>query len=234
MRSLLCFLLIFSVARLVAADDATPPGPPQLPQDLTLTSKVVLHKISVVRWEKDRVIIHYPGGTDPIYYKYIAEPQRSVMLALRDIEMAKGPAHSHGPDDATAAVAPAGGKFLGMCYLNQPGATTVFKMPGVLVLILPPDAESRFKDNNATIILPKPLLQVTTDGQGQFAFELPDKQEFYLVAQSYRLVGGQHVYYHWRMPSSAIKDPSHIILNSDNSTNEGKKLVFDHDIPGAP
>src|SRR5882724_8497201 len=100
MRTLSRILFLFAALNLFADD---PAAPPMLPESLTLTSKVVLRKISAVRWEKDRVIIHHLGGTDPILYNYIAEPQRTVMLALRDIEMSKPKV----PPKAAAAAAAA-------------------------------------------------------------------------------------------------------------------------------
>jgi hypothetical protein len=199
-----------------------------LPENLTLTSNVVLHKISVVRWEKERVVIHHLGGTDPIYYKYIADPQRGIMLALRDIQMSKPQPRSRAVADAAPVAHDS--KFSGECYVAESSTGTgIYKISGVTILVLPPEAAERFADDNSTITLPKPLTQAVTDDQGKFAFTLPLNQDFYLVAQSYRLVAGQKLYFNWHMKGSDFKDPNHIVLNNTNCAYANKKLLFDKD-----
>jgi hypothetical protein len=49
------------------------------------------------------------------------------------------------------------------------------------------------------------------------------------VAQSYRLVAGQKVYFHWHLKGSDFKDAAHIILNNTNCSYANKKLLFDRD-----
>jgi hypothetical protein len=80
-----------------------------------------------------------------------------------------------------------------------------------------------------TITLPKPLTQALTDQDGNFSFALPPDQGFYIVAQSYRMVGGQKMYFQWHMKGSDFKEPTQIILNNTNCSYANKKLLFDKD-----
>lgn len=181
MRALSRYLLIFAAMSVFAAEEVPAPPPPQLPENLTLTNKKVLRRISVVRWEKERVVIRHLGGADPIMYRYIAEPQRAIMLALRDIEMAKTPPPrpGHGPEQNAAA--PAGMiKYTGHCIVSSLGSLDTYKIAGANVLILPPEAEERFRLMSLKITLPRPFLQMTTDQDGKFEFSAPENQIFFM------------------------------------------------------
>ena len=86
MKYLILFALLMTA---VLAEEKTEKAVPTMPEDVTLTSGRVLHHVSVVRWEKDRVVLKYSGGIDPIAFSLIKSISREDLVAIRDIANAK-------------------------------------------------------------------------------------------------------------------------------------------------
>jgi hypothetical protein len=51
---------------------------PALPTDVVLKSGAILRKVSVVRWEKDRVVVKHAGGIDPVRYDTFSPAHRAI------------------------------------------------------------------------------------------------------------------------------------------------------------
>lgn len=56
---------------------------PKMPDEVTLTSGRVLKKVQVVRWEKDRVVLKYAGGADPIAFDLFKTPTPAEIEEIR-------------------------------------------------------------------------------------------------------------------------------------------------------
>ena len=80
LRLLLVFVLGSSV---YAAEERKAENSP-LPTEVKLTSGATLHRVSVVRWQKDTVVLRHVGGVDPIRYANIAPEQRAAFEAYRE------------------------------------------------------------------------------------------------------------------------------------------------------
>lgn len=58
---------------------------PPLPSTITLVSGTVLQKVSVVRWEKDAVVVKHQGGIDPVRFTSMKPESREAFEKLRDV-----------------------------------------------------------------------------------------------------------------------------------------------------
>ncbi len=54
-----------------------------MPSEVTLTNGRVLRGVQVIRWERDRVILKYIGGADPIMFSLIKIPDRVTLESIR-------------------------------------------------------------------------------------------------------------------------------------------------------
>ena len=97
--------LLFVVAA-IAAD---------FPTELKLTNGATLRNVSVVRWEKERVILKHAGGIDPVRYDHIVAEQRAIVLAVRD---AAALAAANQPAQAAQAPGPKTRKITGEVFLT--------------------------------------------------------------------------------------------------------------------
>lgn len=52
--------------------------------EITLTSGRILKNIQVIRWEKERVVLKYSGGADPIAFSLIKSIPLKDLYAMRD------------------------------------------------------------------------------------------------------------------------------------------------------
>jgi len=77
-RLVLLFVILVSLGR------AELPPRPAMPSEVPLTNGTVLHQVSVLRWENDRVVLKHSGGADPIPFDLIAEPLRSRLPEMRE------------------------------------------------------------------------------------------------------------------------------------------------------
>ncbi len=77
-------LLLFFAVTVVAAEPKKDELPP-LPTDVTLTSGAVIRKITVVRWEKDSVVVKHVGGVDPIRYISLPPATRALFEKHREV-----------------------------------------------------------------------------------------------------------------------------------------------------
>lgn len=67
MKAVLILLaMVLSVA--MRAEDKPAPT---MPDEVTLTSGRVLKKVTVIRWEKERVVLKYAGGVEPVHFSLI-------------------------------------------------------------------------------------------------------------------------------------------------------------------
>ena len=82
MKTLRLLLSVALCSSLFAADDKKEEKPP-LPTEVKLTNGATLRRVSVVRWQKDTVVLKHVGGVDPIRYVNIAPEQRLIFEAHR-------------------------------------------------------------------------------------------------------------------------------------------------------
>lgn len=75
LMKVLYYLTGLLILRLCLGAEPLPP----LPKDISLTNGAVLRNISIVRWEKDRVILRHVGGIDPIRLDHIAPSDRAKL-----------------------------------------------------------------------------------------------------------------------------------------------------------
>jgi hypothetical protein len=211
MRNL--FLFVLTASWLFAAD--TEALPPQMPAQVTLTSGRVLQKVTVLRWEKDRVVLKHAGGADPVPFAMFKSPAPDELPAIRAAwEAGAVVADIHAKQSAAiaskASVAYSGELFLGVV------GSEVFKLANVRIYVLPAEALKVFATETGNYALPKPLAQTATDANGHFSFAVPADQKFIIFAQHQRRVSGRVDSYEWRLPSSQIADPQHVMIGNES------------------
>lgn len=73
--------LLGCLSPLPAAEPEKPA--PVMPTEVTLTSGRVLRGVSVVRWERDRVVLKHVGGADPIAFSLFLKPTPAELMLIR-------------------------------------------------------------------------------------------------------------------------------------------------------
>lgn len=60
-----------------------------VPSEVTLTNGATLHRVTVVRWQKEAVVLRHAGGVDPVRYANITPEQRAIFEAYREKGLAQ-------------------------------------------------------------------------------------------------------------------------------------------------
>ena len=196
----------------------TPTPVPVMPSTLRLANGVVLHNVSVVRWMRESVTVKHSGGADTIIYSYIAEPDRTTVLAARD------DAFKNHKTDLKAKAADSAVK--GSIIVS--GADGDVPLANVRVYAVPMEALGMLNTPVLRIRLPKPLASTSTGPDGQFSMTVPGGTDFFLFAKTARQVGQVWEYYEWRVPISQA-DRQNVTLSSGSVVPlaEQKAVTFD-------
>jgi len=207
---------------------------PVMPNEVTLTTGRVLRNVQVIRWEKDRVVMKYTGGADPIPFSLIAEPLRAQLSMIREastkaIEKAKAEeAHKREvAADISKARIDEQVKYSGQAFIVTRGAGS-YKLAGMTVVIFSSDAWEGMKSIMTPKRLPKPLLSVTTDADGKFEFSLPKGRPFTLLAQGQRLANRNEEKYEWALRSEDMVGLPQILLSNDNHSDQQYSYKIDY------
>jgi hypothetical protein len=211
MKSKLCFrtlaaaaVSLFFIIAAIAAD---------FPTELKLTNGATLHNVSVVRWEKDRVILKHAGGADPVRYDHIDAGQRAIVLEARDAAAAAA-AKAKAEQPIVPSAPPAGNVIEGQAFIVTRGAGN-YKLGGMTIYAFPSERMRAF-ETNMTVELGEPIARATTDAEGKFKLKLPNAEDYFLFARSTRLAGSHQEDYEWIVQSSAITDRTNVLLETSN------------------
>lgn len=244
MRKTLRVLLMLVVSTMTLAlsvqgADPTPEAdapPPPVPSDVQLRNGATLHKVSVVRWEKDRVVLKHAGGADPIRYVDIADSQKAAIMARGRYEIAQAIAQkTAGANPGPAQMAPSGaganvnpndpivyqGKvFLPTVNRNQTNggrpAEGVYKFSGATVYAFPIEAIPAFKGTAESVDLPHPLATATTNDEGVFTITVPPGVPHFLYCQAQRPVPNGTENCAWAAMPKDLKNPAEVVMTTPN------------------
>ena len=197
---------------------------PTMPETVTLTSGRVLRKVSVVRWEKDRVVLKYAGGVDPIAFSLIKSISREDLEAIR-AETRKSEDRARALQTNPAASKSETVQYRGRVIILTPVAGKTM-LSGITVYILPEGAWSAIDTATNPIWLPAPLAKQVSDADGRFDFTLPKGLPFVLLAQGHKMAGSREEKYEWRMRSAEMKQLPTILLANDTLASEQRKYEF--------
>lgn len=225
MKTVLTLILACLALTLGAQEDNSP----VMPETVTLKSGRVLRNVEVIRWESNRVVLKYAGGADPVPFSIFKDPDPSQLPAIRAAEQKAAKAAALAAAKAAAAEKSKGEDLIeyhGQAFIMTKGAGN-YKIGGMTVLVLPPEAEEAFSSTYSTVSLPKPIAKASTDADGKFTFKLPAGQKFFLFGQSHRqLPSGNVEEYEWRVPSHKITNPASVLLNSWNNVDRHSRVEF--------
>src|ERR1035438_4414191 len=188
-----------TATRRFAAHPAAP-----MPPNINLTNGAVLHNVSVVRWLRESVTLRHTGGADTIYYNYIAEPDRTTVLAVRDDAIKNGKADLS-PKRASNLVK-------GTVSVSSDEGADI-PLSGVTVYAVPIDALNMLSTNATRLRLPKPLATAVTGPEGQFSMTVPAGEDFFIFAKATKFVGQGWQHYEWRVPISQVADRQSLTLS---------------------
>jgi len=223
MKLLFIFMMMFVAAGVVSADEKPVPT---MPETVTLTSGRVLRKVSVVRWEKDRVVLKYSGGVDPIAFSLIKSLSREDLEAIRaETRKSEDRARALQANPAVATIE-AMTQYRGRVFVVGQG-TGNYKMSGVTVYILPDDTWPAIEAQSTQISLPAPLAKQVSDADGRFEFAIPKGLPFVLLAQGRRLAGSREEKYEWRIRSADMKQLPTILLANDTLASDQRNYRFE-------
>lgn len=219
---LLCLISLF-VGRQLFADTSPTPTPtpvPEMPDTITLTNGAVLHDVSVIRWNSDSVVLKHTGGADTIRFVYIAEPDRTTVLAVR--AEARKAAKAAAKDDAVPVQT-----IKGQVFISSQGGVS-YKLGDVTVYLLRIGDLTLFNTSEKSIRLSTPAGSAVTDADGYFTLTAPDDGEYFVYAKASRRVGEQTERYEWRQPLADV-DKQHVQLSVTNLIPfaDHKDVVFD-------
>jgi len=175
-----------------------------MPPNITLTNHTVLHNVSVVRWQKESVTLKHTGGADTIYYNYIAEPDRTTVLAVRDDAIKNG--------KANPSAKPVDNSVRGTIAVAAEDGSEV-QLSGIRVYAVRLDALDLLSSNVTKVRLPKPLASTVTGADGQFSMVVPPGEEFFIFAKAEKLIGQSWQHYEWRVPISQVGDRQSVTLS---------------------
>jgi hypothetical protein len=210
---------------LFADEPASAPTPsptpvPTMPANIKLTNGTILRNVSVVRWMKESVTLRHTGGADTIYYNYIAEPDRTTVLAVRDDAIKNGKTDLS-PKRANNLVK-------GTISVTSDDGSEI-QLSGVTVYAVPIDALNMLATNATRLRLPKPLATAVTGPEGQFSMTVPTGEDFFIFAKATKFVGQGWQHYEWRVPISQVADRQSLNLNGASVVplSEQKAVTFD-------
>jgi hypothetical protein len=199
------FILLFAITA-IAAD---------FPTELKLTNGATLRNVSVVRWEKDRVILKHAGGIDPVRYDHIDAGQRATVLEARDAAAAVA-AKAKAEQPIIPSAVQAGNVIEGQAFIVTRGAGN-YKLGGMTIYAFPGDRMGAF-DGSSTVDLGEPTATAKTDADGKFKLKLPNSEDYFVFARSMRLAGSSQEDYEWIVKSSEITDRTNVLLENSNHT----------------
>jgi hypothetical protein len=207
-------------ARAASAEAAPTPTPtpvPTLPATITLSNGTVLHNVSAIRWMKESVTLKHTGGADTVYYAYIAEPDRTTVLAVRDDALKKKKAEK--PDPSAVR---------GLILVSTPDSGDI-PLANVKVYAIKIEAINRFATEGALVSLPKALATATTGADGAFSLTVPPGEDYFIYAKSAKFMGQAWEHYEWRLPISQVADRQNVQLTSASNVPLGdqKGVAFE-------
>ncbi len=222
------FLALFVPAFACAANDSAKEKSviTQPIAELKLTNGAVFRNVSIVRYEREMVVLKISGSNAPFQYRYIPEPLRTQMFAERDAELAK-------PKPAAVPIIPGVEKssraYEGQAFVVTRGAGN-YKLGDMAVYAFPKsvwyEAESTV---GGTMNFGRPLARAKTDAEGKFKLQLPTEEDFFIFAQASRLAGSSAEYYQWTVKSSELKDRSNVLLTNSNMREQRKIAKIDEE-----
>lgn len=203
---------------------------PTMPETVTLTTGRVLRNVQVVRWEKDRVVLKYTGGIDPIAFSLIKEPGPAELTAIRT-----------GAKKAEAKVnAPANRLISGQVFVTTRGAGA-YKFAGARVIAFPSGALDSMKStvegelasvraqktvlSESNIELHRyyawtkavqsftPVAETTADADGVYRLTINSKQPVFIFCATTRIAGSSTEYNVWTVP---VEESDRLDLNGSN------------------
>jgi len=223
----LAALMLLTVAALGAEAEKKPAFTQPIPE-MKLTNGAVFRNVTVVRYEKERVVLKSSGGIGPLPYSYIPEPLRSQMIAERDAAPAI-PKTTKKTDLPMKDVT-------GQMFVTTNGAGA-YKFAGAEVeFYSKADYEAakwRMQNNlpssftmsegSKTGIATgawikaladcKIIAEAKTDSDGHFKAKLPADADLFLFAAAHRLAGGKPEWDLWVIDVPASDE---ILLSNDN------------------
>ena len=203
---------------------------PTMPSEVTLTSGRVLRNVTVIRWEKERVVLRHAAGADPIAFSLVAEPLRSQLPAIR----AAGAALIEAKKTEAAKVYSVSGQV----FVTTRGAQS-YKFAGAHVRLFS-EADFAMTEQRALNNLPsnfrrmtpeeqeiaigsawsaalesvKEITRATTDADGNYTLTAPSGN-YFVACLAGRLVGRAREQNVWVLPA-ATPFPARLDLNGGN------------------
>jgi hypothetical protein len=139
-----------------------------LPENITLKSGAILRRVSVVRWEKDRVVLKHAGGVDPVPFSIISPADLERVLAVKaDKEKPR--------------------KITGTVYVTTRGAGA-YKFANADVIAYPQEALGDAQRPEILHTWPA-LAGARTDANGQFSITVPNSKPAFLFCITRRSIG---------------------------------------------
>lgn len=189
MRIIILFLFAALASSTLRAGDEYPI--PEMPTQIVLTSGRVLKDVTVIRWEKNRVLIRWAGGKEPIPFSIFKSPSQAEVERM-----------SRGLEDYS-------GEISGQIYLVTNGAGS-YKFANAEVYLTPLGADgkpSRSKDSS---------IYARTDADGRFVIKKAASGPFILRCTARRMVGGSTQFYHWNLIARELRDPKNVVMSNSN------------------
>jgi hypothetical protein len=196
--------------------------------EVTLASGRVLKRVKFVRWEKERVVIDYAGGADPIAFSLIKSIPLKDLYEMRDAALRE-------------AANPKKRTITGQVFVTTRGngaykfsEVTVFAVPaGAFSLVelkardeiasaramsnsanAPDERAIRYRLWSEAASKAQPVAYGRTDADGYYSLNYSGRQPVVLFCTASRLVGRDHELNVWAVP---IESEDRIDLTSANS-----------------
>ena len=229
MKRFIAYLTVLTLATCLLASESNTTLT-QMPEEVTLTTGRVLRRVQVVRWEKNRVVLKYSGGVDPIPFSLFKVPSPTEVAALRDAAKAAQEKVS-APNNRTV---------VGQVFVTTRGAGA-YKFAGAQVRVFPLSALAAIKDSaesevatakiragvmgrfdpdpiryaawQAAVKNLNPVTTTTTDADGMYRLTFTASEPVFIYCATYRAASANGEYNVWAVP---VETADRIDLNSSN------------------
>ncbi|MCX6953853.1 MAG: hypothetical protein NTV51_17020 [Verrucomicrobia bacterium] len=198
------------------ASPAPAPPPPAFAQpipELRLTNGTIFRRVTVVRYERNTVLLQSAGGLGSLPYSYIPQPLRAQMLAERDRAIAALVAASAPPAPTSRTVT--GAAFLGV----GSGLGLRLRFSGIAITAYPLAEAEAALNAKPPGPLPDPLATTTAGDEGQWTLDLPLNTPFLIHAKAgYRPdKSPRMIDLEWRIKSTDLEEGETVTLNESTA-----------------
>lgn len=196
-----------------AAPAAEPPPFVQPIPEVRLVNGTIFRRVTVVRYDRNTVLLQSAGGLGSLPYSYLPQPLRAQMLAERDRAVAALAAAATPP-------APTSRTVIGAAFLGS-GASVGLRLrfSGIPITAYPLAEAEAALGAKPPGPMPESLARTVAGEEGEWTLELPLNTPFLIHAKAgYRPdKNGPMIDLEWRIKSTDLEEGEAVAMNESTA-----------------